>query len=34
MGTKDWTATKLVECLSDNLPLTDEQRDDPPLAEV
>jgi hypothetical protein len=26
MGTKDWTAAKLVECLSDNLPLTDEQR--------
>jgi hypothetical protein len=26
MGTKDWTGAKLVECLSDNLPLTDEQR--------
>ena len=26
MGTKDWTAAKLVECLSDNLPLSDEQR--------
>lgn len=26
MGTKDWTAAKLMECLSDNLPLTGEQR--------
>lgn len=26
MGTKDWAAAKLVECLSDNLPLSDEQR--------
>ena len=26
MGTKDWTDTALVECLSDNLPLSNEQR--------
>ena len=26
MGTKDWTDTALVERLSDNLPLSDEQR--------
>ena len=26
MGTKDWTDTALVECLSDNLPLSGEQR--------
>lgn len=26
MGTKDWTAAKLVECLSDNLPLSTDQR--------
>ncbi len=26
MGTKDWTAARLLECLSDNLPLSADQR--------